>query len=144
MGSDELFPSIGAGGELERRLVEVYATIGRTLDDLPYTPEFERLYEFIGGEGAAPRREVFRRLHAIRKAGRLPRVGRGRSDPPSLGEDDEGVLASLVEEAAGSLGQRDRLPYAPEFAPLVDAFNRRTGRSLSAHDVWRVVAKLAK
>jgi len=44
----------------------------------------------------------------------------------------------------GSLGQRDQLPYSEQSGPLVAAFNQQTGRDLTPHDVWRLVAKLAK
>jgi hypothetical protein len=58
--------------------------------------------------------------------------------------EDEALLADLVRGAVGTLGQRDQLLYDPRFDALVQAFNARTGRNLSPHDVWRLVAKLAK
>ena len=126
-------------------LARAYEQEARTLDDLPYTPEFERLFEAVGGdyEGRS-RREVFHRLHNLRKAGRLARLGRGASQPPKISADEEAHLRSLVQFYAGSLGQRDRLPYTPEFDRLVERFNDSASRNLEPHDVWRLIAKLAK
>jgi hypothetical protein len=42
------------------------------------------------------------------------------------------------------LGKRDRLPYTQRFDDLVDQFNKTIPRALSPHQVWRVVATLAK
>jgi hypothetical protein len=50
----------------------------------------------------------------------------------------------MVRSSVGTLGQRDQLPFTPEFDRLVEAFNQRTGKSLSPHDVWRLIAKIAK
>ena len=40
--------------------------------------------------------------------------------------------------------QRTELPIPREVDELVMAFNQRTGRNLLPHDVWRLVAKIAK
>lgn len=126
-------------------LVRAYEECGRTLDDLPYTSEFERLHEAAKAcAGEMTAREAFRRLHNLRKAGRLARVGRAESTPVRLTNEEELWLAERVKREVGSLGQRDQLPYSPEFDRMAEAFNAQTGRSLDAHSVWRLVAKLAK
>lgn len=133
------------GPDPDEPLIQAYLSAGRTLDDLPYTPEFDRLYRAVVAAGPArPEREVLHRLQNLRKAGRLPRLGVAASRPPRIDEDEERVLANLVIEEVGSLGQRDQLPYTPAFDRIVETFNQRTGRTLSAHDVWRLIAKLAK
>ncbi|TVQ61569.1 MAG: hypothetical protein EA378_07365 [Phycisphaerales bacterium] len=142
-----LFGEGGEGGspaplDEDRRVIEAYERAGRTLDDLPYTEAFELLLGELGGE-AAPR-DVLHRLQTLRKAGRLPRLGRSATRPPAITAEEESLLSALVSDAAGGLGRRDRLPYAPEFDRLVEEFNIRTGRAMSPHDVWRLVAKLAK
>lgn len=130
---------------LDAALIRAYVSAGRTLDDLPYTPEFDRLVETVRGhDGSATARRVLHRLQNLRKAGRLPRVGRASTAPPRVDEEDERVLGELVVRAVGSLGQRDQLPYSPEFDALVVSFNTARGRSLDPHSVWRLVAKLAK
>ncbi len=134
-----------ARAERDDDLIAAYVSAGRTLDDLPYTPEFDRLYR--ASAGALPgrtEREVFHKLHNLRKAGKLPRLGKPAGSPPRIDQGEESALAELVVGAVGSLGQRDQLPYSEQFASLVAAFNQRTGRSLVPHDVWRLVAKLAK
>jgi hypothetical protein len=126
-------------------LIAAYERTGRTLDDLAHTDAFESIFASVGGERAgASRREVFHRLHNLRKAGRLPRLGAATSQPPRINADDEGHLRSLVIHAVGTMGQRDRLPYTPEFDALVERFNESTGHNLTAHDIWRLIARLAK
>jgi hypothetical protein len=129
-------------------LIEAYAGAGRTLDDLPYTPEFDALVA-----AASPhypdmdRYALFRRLHNLRKAGKLPKTppsARPAGLPVKLSPEEEAWLRDEVVGAVGSLGQRDQLPYSPRFDALVEAFNARTGRGLEPHAVWRLVAKLAK
>lgn len=158
MSGESLF---GSGGEAERSgsaapseqakvdavLIEAYKAGGRTLDDLPYTREFEVIFNscqiVLQGSGLS-QREVFHRLHNLRKAGRLPRAGRAASVPPKIQEDEEAALVAMVVAAVGTLGQRDQLPYTPQFDEIVERFNAQTGRSLDPHTVWRLVAKAAK
>lgn len=133
-----------SGDEL---LVSVYARQGRTLDDLPYTEEFEHIYEAMtgGGESAAlSRQTLFHRLHNLRKAGKLPRLGKAQGSRPRLNPEQEAVLAGLVREHVGELSKRDQLLYTEAFDTIVNTFNTRAGLSLSAHDTWRIIAKLAK
>jgi argininosuccinate lyase len=140
-----LFESLVPTDAEDQRLVEAYQHIGRTLDDLPYTDEFERLYRAIDAEARGQsKRAVFHRLHNLRKAGRLPKVGRSTTSPPRIDSSEEAALRDMVVGAVGSLGQRDQLPYTDRFDGLVEQFNARKGRTLDPHDVWRLVAKLAK
>lgn len=129
----------------DEALIAAYVSTGRTLDDLPYTPEFESLFRAAGtllpGKG---QRDLLHKLHNLRKAGKLPRLGKPASKPPKIDAESEAELSRLVVKAVGSLGQRDQLPYTRQFDELAAAFNQQTGRSLAPHDVWRLVAKLAK
>ena len=59
-------------------------------------------------------------------------------------DEHETLLEALVIEHAGSLGQRDRLPYTEGFDRLAERFNAQTGSSLGARDLWRLIARLAK
>ncbi len=135
-----------SGDEL---LVSVYAKQGRTLDDLPYTPQFEAVYGAMtgGGDEATPavtRRALFHRLHNLRKAGKLPRLGKAQGSRPRLNPQQEAVLVELVREHVGELSKRDQLLYTEAFDTIVNTFNTRAGLGLSAHDTWRIIAKLAK
>ncbi|QKK09595.1 MAG: hypothetical protein HND58_16440 [Planctomycetota bacterium] len=137
----------GAGASpdgADRVLVAAYERAGRTLDDLPYTPEWATLYAEVGEATGKREREVFHTLHNLRKAGKLPRLGRAASSPPRIDAEEEAQLRERVVGQVGSLGQRDRLPFTPEFDRLVLEFNSATGRELAPHDVWRLIAKLAK
>lgn len=58
----------------DERLIDAYVRTGRTVDDLPYTDEFEQMCQDLGiNESRAARHEVFRKLANLRKQGRLPR-----------------------------------------------------------------------
>lgn len=61
--------------EHKQLLVELYERTRKTVDDLPYTEEFERLYEsFIQRSGVSlNRHDVWRALASQRKASRLIR-----------------------------------------------------------------------
>src|SRR5205814_3647252 len=82
----------GGGGEPDpdEPLIQAYVSTGRTLDDLPYTPEFERLHRAAAaGTPGRSQREVFHRLHNLRKAGRLPRIGKSTGGPARIDPQDE-------------------------------------------------------
>ncbi|MEM6259256.1 MAG: hypothetical protein AAF711_17195 [Planctomycetota bacterium] len=141
MPDDLLFPTSD-----DDLLISVYQKQGRTLDDLPYTNSFETLYaSMYGEEGDAPSRaEVFHRLHNLRKAGKLPRMGRAHGERPRITSEQEDLLAVKVEDAIGALSRRDQLLYTEVFEELCTAFNTDAGLELSRHDIWRLIAKLAK
>jgi argininosuccinate lyase len=124
-------------------LINAYVSADRTLDDLPYTDEFESIHRAVGGSGGS-RNSVFHRLHNLRKAGKLPRLGKAREKPPIITDEQTAVLTELVEGAIGKLSLRDQLPFTDDFDRIVAGFNARTGLQFSPYQVWRVVAKLAK
>jgi hypothetical protein len=141
MSDDLLFPTSD-----DDLLISVYQKQGRTLDDLPYTEAFETIYQSMYGDApdAPHRAEVFRRLHNMRKAGKLPRLGRAHGERPRITPEQEAVLVAKVEAEVGSLSKRDQLLYTPAFENLCTAFNAEAGLDLSRHDIWRIIAKLAK
>ena len=136
-------------------LISVYQKQGRTLDDLPYTEAFETLYASMYGDvddthavddvaGMPTRAQVFHRLHNLRKAGKLPRLGRAVGERPRIDPQQEALLVSLVEQQVGAISKRDQLLYTPGFVQVCTAFNAQTGLTLGHHAIWRLVAKLAK
>jgi len=125
-------------------LAKVYEQIGRTADDLPYTPQFEKLFQsYISGfpDPKPTRAETWRHLLNLRKAGKLPKLGESKSIPPPISPTDQQQLRDML---GADVGKRDRLPYTPRFDGIVDAFNGTQQRPLSPHIVWRLVARLAK
>jgi catechol 2,3-dioxygenase-like lactoylglutathione lyase family enzyme len=125
-------------------LVKLYEQVGRTADDLPYTPHFEQLYVPYSAAHPDPkpsRAEVWRHLLNLRKGGKLPKLGEARSKPPALPGDSLEQLRRLLGD---DIGKRDRLPYTDRFEKLVDAFNKTLSRPLSPHLIWRAIATLAK
>lgn len=131
-------------------LISVYQKQGRTLDDLPYTEAFETIYAAMYGDEAEhtrttpTRAQAFHRLHNLRKAKKLPRLGKAQGQRPRITSEQEALLASKVEEAVGALSKRDQLLYTPEFETLCTRFSTEAGLDLSRHDTWRLIAKLAK
>jgi catechol 2,3-dioxygenase-like lactoylglutathione lyase family enzyme len=125
-------------------LLAVYQKIGRTADDLPYTPHFETLHGTYASHYPDPkpsRAEVWRHLLNLRKGGKLPKMGEARSTPPEVSEEDRRRLREML---GADIGKRDRLPYTARFDQIVDAFNKTQPRAVSPHLVWRLVATLAK
>jgi catechol 2,3-dioxygenase-like lactoylglutathione lyase family enzyme len=142
--------SLFAGAELRSEpdrsaLIAGYTQIGRTADDLPYTPHFETLYRMYIDQMPDPkptRAETWRHLLNLRKKkGLLPKLGKARSLPPEISATDR---ARLLEMLGEDIGKRDRLPYTDRFDRLVDHFNKTQSRPISPHMVWRLVATLAK
>jgi catechol 2,3-dioxygenase-like lactoylglutathione lyase family enzyme len=140
-----LFPGVESAVPAKRMLlIDLYQQAGRTADDLPYTPDFERIFDAYAQRHSDPkptRREVWRHLLNLRKAGNLPKLGDARNPSPKVSAEAEIALRQLLAE---NIGRRDRLPYTDRFDKLVDDFNRSQSRPLSPHLVWRLVAKLAK
>ena len=125
-------------------LIKLYQQLGRTADDLPYTPHFESLYAPYAEAHPDPkpsRAETWRHLLNLRKGGKLPKLGEAKSRPPTVTPEEVAALKALIGD---DLGRRDRLPYTERFDNLVDEFNRTLPRKLSPHLVWRLVATLAK
>jgi catechol 2,3-dioxygenase-like lactoylglutathione lyase family enzyme len=125
-------------------LMAAYEKIGRTADDLPYTPHFETLYSDYCAhfpDQKPSRQEVWRHLLNLRKGGKLPRLGEARSPAPEVLEEEKAQLRRMLGDA---IGKRDRLPYTGRFEQLVNDFNKHRARPLSPHLVWRLVATLAK
>jgi len=63
----------------DEQLVDAYERVGVSLDKLPYTEHFDRIVRMLGYSDADTQDRkymVHQRLLRLRKAGRLPRVGR--------------------------------------------------------------------
>ena len=126
------------------KLIEVYTQIGRTADDLPYTPHFERLYSVYTRflvEPLPDRNAVWIQLLRLRKAGKLPKLGVAASRPPKIERTDRDKLRDLLGD---DIGKRDRLPYTTRCDEIVAEFNKNFARAWSPHVVWRLIATLAK
>jgi len=142
---ESIFKETPKLSEKDQALVRLYVEVGRPVDDLPYTAEFEKICQKIFGlTDNSTQRHAFDRLLRFRKSGRLPRVGRLNVDRTPITDDEEEILSNLIVRSAGTIGHRDALPYTAEFDQIVDAFNQQTRRNLDAHTVWRMVSRVAK
>lgn len=144
-GAGSLFSGVEQPAPVKRdALIAAYQRVGRTADDLPYTPHFESLfsdYLLAYPQTKPTRAEAWRHLLNLRKGGKLPKLGEARSLPPTVSPEDRLKLRELL---GSDIGKRDRLPYTRRFDELVDFFNSTQARPLSPHLVWRLVATLAK
>lgn len=125
-------------------LIDAYVKIGRTADDLPYTPHFESLYLGYAKQHGDPpptRQEVWRHVLNLRKGGKLPKLGEAKSKAPAVTDESRTMLRDML---GPDIGKRDRLPYTDRFDQIVNDFNTTQKRRLSPHLVWRLVATLAK
>ena len=128
----------------DETLIAAYAGVGRTLDDLPYTKEFDAVFAAVGGLFEQSQSAVFRRLQTLRKAGRLPKSSLRGVSPVAVTPEEEQLLVGLVVREAGTLGQRDQLPFTAKFDVVAAEFAAATRRELTPHDLWRLIARLAK
>ncbi len=140
--SESLFGHDPGTSERDETLIAVYVRTARTLDDLPYTSEFDELRGALGTDDSA--RDVLHRLMNLRKAGKLPRLGKAPTLAVKLTPEEEATLVDLLRGALGTTGARDRLPYTDAFDALHAEFNARIGRELDRHTTWRLICKLAK
>lgn len=76
-------PRVHLLDEHKELLAELYTRTRKTLDDLPYTEEFERLHaSFLNRTGLnLSRHDVWRAIVGIRKSGRLGTKQRPSSPP---------------------------------------------------------------
>ncbi|MEM8873983.1 MAG: VOC family protein [Planctomycetota bacterium] len=153
--SGALFPGVETPVTPKREVLgKLYEEVGRTADDLPYTPHFEALHERYAQHFNDPqptRQETWRHLLNCRKAGQLPKLtedgekAKARLKPPPVSDDARKLLADLLGD---ELSRRDRLPYAPRFDEVNEAFNKAMHelgqRPVSPHQLWRMIATLAK
>lgn len=129
----------------DRALIDAYVAANRTLDDLPYTAELTAIIESLRRAGdVRTERDVLHRLQNLRKASKLPKAGKAATSPPRISDDHQRLLADLVVQEVGSLGKRDQLPYSPGFERLHHRFNEAAALAVQPHELWRLIAKLAK
>lgn len=140
-----IFKEVPKLSKQDEQLVGMYSHLGKPVDALPYTTEFEHICKEVYGKADQQTlHNAFHRLLNLRKARRLPRMGRFFAERSPLSVDEHEMLSNLIARSAGTIGHRDALPFTQEFDLIVEAFNRQTGRDLDPHTIWRMVARVAK
>jgi hypothetical protein len=83
MAPTDFFTDAPLLSQEDQRLVDTYLRIGRPIDDLAYSDDFDRLFdEYKMGGSTLSKYDVYRRLLALRKIARLPRIyGSSRPAP---------------------------------------------------------------
>jgi hypothetical protein len=73
--SEEKILNLPPLSQEDQSLIDAYVNIGRPVDQLPYTKEFDRLVKALGKpETAEEKYRVYQRLLNLRKRARLPRI----------------------------------------------------------------------
>lgn len=114
-------------------------------DALPYTSEFDDLKATFAEStdltwGNA---EFWQALSSIGKEGGLGTKTNRKRAPraPTLTTEQQLELLRLFPEGIGS---RDQLPYTEKFDDLHKRFSQLTNLTLSKHEFWRVLSRVAK
>jgi hypothetical protein len=128
----------------DQYLVDLYISQDRAVDALPYTDDFERLFVDFSKRFSRTKHDVVQSLFNLRKAGRLPRLGRSALTAIDISEEDVAILEELVIDKVGSWGQRDRLVYSSAFDELAAEFNRSQRVPLTDSEIWRLIARVTK
>ena len=59
----------------DQKLRDMYVRVGKPVDQLPYSAEFDKLIAALGLQGSDEERYfIFQRLLSLRKRGRLPQI----------------------------------------------------------------------
>jgi hypothetical protein len=123
----------------DQQLLTVYERIGRPLDLLPYTEDFEKLIRELGKNPTDEEREkVYRRLLYLRKTARLPRptsiIGVGTESMPLSAADQE--LVSAYQLIGSSLNS---LPYTPDFERLLEELGKAKTQAIKIATFQRLL-----
>jgi hypothetical protein len=127
----------------DQKLIAAYEQVGKPLDFLPYTEEFDRLVHKLRlNETDENKHEVFRRLLNLRKTARLPRandlIDSSRVGVPLSAEDEE--LVSAYERIRRPL---DSLPYTEDFERLIDELGKPKTQAIR-HALFQRLLRLRK
>jgi hypothetical protein len=129
----------------DERLVSAYTRLGRPVDDLPYTDDYEDMVRALQQQGdGRDAGSILRRLLRLRKAARLPRIGRLAAPVLRAAPEAIELVERLLREELGTLGSRDQLPYTDRFDRLLQRYNSQATEQLDKHDFWRLVARVSK
>jgi uncharacterized protein len=117
----------------------------RSRDELPYTPEFDRLkarFERWAGRGVS-QSHFWRTLTKVGKRGGLARSSphRRAQRAPTISTEDQLELMRLLPDGVGN---RDQFPYTEAFDEIHRQFTKLTKVKLDKHEFWRVLARVGK
>lgn len=125
------------------RLVELFSKVGKSLDSLPYTEEFDKIYiEAKHLDGISSERDLLDRLLRLRKSGRLPRLDKPTNEKPDLSPEQLDQVASWLRNQIDTMSVREEIPYTEAFDRLADQFKSLLDRDLSRNTVWRILISL--
>lgn len=114
-------------------------------DALPYTDEFDRLkskYERHNNTTIGDA-DFWQLLSRIGKFGGAAKEGGRKRAPrtPTLTHEQQLEILRLLPDGTG---RRDDLPYTEKFDELYRRFNKLTRSSLTKHEFWRGMSRVAK
>lgn len=133
---------VNAAARSDGAIRDILKATSLSRDALPYSDEFEQHFaEYCKASGISHTRQRFwRAISSAAKKGGWKGKKRGEPAPP-LAHQQEDELRQLL---AGRLGERDSLPYSPDFDTLRHKYNQLTNLSLSERAFWRVLCSVCK
>ena len=130
-------PALKLAALEQEHLQEVYDSIGVARDELPYTPEFDRLcqeFQDRAFKNAEPEQVYGAMLKYVRSstiAAAVPET------PPAPVDPERTKLIKLLLKKHGKSGKV--LPYSSEFESALKEFNQLTGKESTGREFWQAL-----
>ena len=126
-------------------LTRLYEGIGRTADDLPYTPHFETPVQGLRREDGRPQADPGRDLAAPVEPAQEGQAAQARRGPQqAAGRGARRTCSSCARCSAPTSASATACRTPTGSTSWWTSSTRRRPRPLSPHLVWRLVATLAK
>ncbi len=121
----------------QEHLQELYDAAGVARDELPYSPEFDKLcqdFQFRTFKNAEPEQVYGAMLKYVRSS----TCSAANPEAPSLDSDQVKHLKTMLKKH-GRSGKV--LPYSSEFEAALKDFNAASGMKLSEREFWMAIAR---
>lgn len=129
----------------EVRLIELFSEYGKSLDSLPYTESFDKMFEQAKElQGIHTERELLSRLLRLRKSGRLPRLDKYEKPSNVVPERYKEQLQEIFRSHIEDLSVRENIPYTDAFDKIASRVKDVLDQELDPQDVWRILIQLTK
>jgi predicted AAA+ superfamily ATPase len=137
-------PHVKYDEELKRFVQSLLNKCSLPRDALPYTDEFAVLKRSIEKETGHKWKDsdCWQAISSIAKGGGV-KGARRKVAPrtPTLSHEQQLEVLRLLPDG---IGNRDSLPYTPEFEEVHRRFNHLTRTNLTSHEFWRGVSRVSK
>jgi hypothetical protein len=126
--------------EIEQHLTAEFNRLKRSVDDLPYTTDFDSIIDTWPYAKKPTALQVWRWLSGLREEGDGKLAG-FKAQPSALPNNVQHSLATMLNRQPS----RDSLPYTPEFEQMLETLLRSgLDSAVTLHDMWRATVSMAK